>query len=280
MRKVSKKDLPEYIQSNINKNKDYYSLYDMANVTRCKNDSTYLGDVMIVNENLIWHCIHKYVGNPDIIAKHNHIDKSDILQLGRMGFIKAIHAFDTERGVKFSSFAATAIMREVRCYLRDSVNIMRISRNAQRILRELRNLEEILGYAPSVEEAAEELEENSNAITKALIIGQPMKYLDAPRARISREEGGHSFAWAGGDTPYLIDDSPNPEDKALDKIYIQEVLQYLDGKLTPFEKEILYQQLEGTTQVQIAKEHGVSHMKVSRVMNKIMSLIDGYNGLT
>ena len=278
---MSKKILPEYIQSNIDKNKDYYSLYDMSNVTRCKNDPMYLGDVMIVNENLIWHCIHKYVGNPDIIAKHNHLDKSDILQLGRVGFIKAIHAFDTERGVKFSSFAATAIMREVRCYLRDSVNIMRISRNAQRILRELRNLEETLGYAPSVEEAAEELDENSNAITKALIIGQPMKYLDAPRKQTTLTDGGHSYSQRNyGESPYLIDDSPNPEDKALDRIYIQEVLQYLDGKLTTFEKEVLYQQLEGVTQVQIAKEHGVSHMKVSRVMNKIMSLIDAYNGLT
>jgi RNA polymerase sporulation-specific sigma factor len=128
--------IPDFIKKNTDVDKDYYSLYKMSNIDKCKTDSDYLGEAVVANENLIWHSIHKYVGKPEALARNNGIEKDDIFQLGRMGFIKAMKAFDTTRGIKFSSFAVTAIVREVRCFIRDSASIIRLSRTAHSLLND------------------------------------------------------------------------------------------------------------------------------------------------
>lgn len=121
---MNSQNIPSHIEKNIELDKEYYSLYKMSNIERCKVDQQYLGDVMLVNENLIWHSIIKYIGYPDRVAEFNQLEKEDLFQLGSIGFIKAIRSFDTERGVKFSSFAVTAILREIKCYLRDNTGLI------------------------------------------------------------------------------------------------------------------------------------------------------------
>ena len=137
-------EIMKHIQENLKKDSNYYSLYDMKNIERCKVDPDYLGEVMIANENMIWYAIHKYIGKPEVIASNYGIEKDDISQLGRMGFIKSIKAFDTNRGIKFSSFAVTAIVREIRCYLRDSANIIRLTRTAHALLNDIKKVEKDL----------------------------------------------------------------------------------------------------------------------------------------
>ena len=127
----------------------------MENIERCKVDESYLGDVLLVNEDLIWHSVHKYIGKPEVIIANNCIDKDDILQLGRLGFIKSIYAFETSRGIKFSSFSVTAIVREIRCFLRDSGSIIRPTRTANELIHKINRIDKELGYTPPIEELAE-----------------------------------------------------------------------------------------------------------------------------
>ena len=102
----------EHIHSRLKENKKYYSMDDNHNIERCQMDEHFLGDCILVNENLIWHAVHKYIGKPELLTRNHCVEKDDILQLGRLGFLKAVKAFDTSRGVKFSSFAVTAIVRD------------------------------------------------------------------------------------------------------------------------------------------------------------------------
>ena len=265
--------LPKHIQDNIRHNKDYYSLYNMNNIERCKTDPEYLGDAMLANENLIWHSIHKYIGKPEIIATNNGIEKDDILQLGRVGFIKAMKAFDTTRGIKFSSFAVTAIVREVRCYLRDSANIIRLTRTAHSLLNEIRKIENDLGYLPTVEELAVLLDEKEEKISKVLRVGKPVKYLEE-HVQVNRVCNNPQQ-----DISYMdmIDDTAEDiEGIVVDKVYIDSILSTIKEKLTDVEIKVLYSQLNGHSQTQTAKDHSISQMRVSRIIKKIANMVKNY----
>jgi len=262
-----------HIKTNLEIDKNYYSMYKMDNILRCKIEPDYLGDAIVVNENLIWHSIHKYVGKPDILAKNNGMDKDDIFQLGRLGFIKAVKAFDVTRGIKFSSFAVTAIVREVRCYIRDSASIIRLSRTAHSLLTDIRKLEDDIGYLPNTEEISILLNEDASKITKVLQIGKSVKYLDESFSFDNRTDVCKF-------TDILTDSTVNIENDVIDKIYISQVLRNIRIKLSDPEVCVLKGQMEGLSQAQIAKINGISHMRVSRIVKKIATLIEKYKNLT
>lgn len=258
-------EITKRIQENLKKDSNYYSLYDMKNIERCKVDPDYLGEVMIANENMIWYAIHKYIGKPEVIASNYGIEKDDILQLGRMGFIKAIKAFDTNRGIKFSSFAVTAIVREIRCYLRDSANIIRLTRTAHALLNDIKKVEKDLGYTPSVEELSMLLDEDEDKISKVLQVGKPVKYLD------EQVKDNNNPNWD------LEDKSlDNIEDIVVNKVYIDSIIDTIKNKLSEVELNVLKSQLNGFSQTQTAKEQNISQMRVSRIIKKIANLIKGY----
>lgn len=252
---------PQYITQNLARDRDYYSLTN-ENIEKCKIDAEYLGDVMTVNENLIWHSVHKYINKPEIIVKSNCIEKDDILQLGRMGFIKAIKAFDTTRGIKFSSFAVTAIVREIRCFLRDSGSIIRPTRTAKDLINRINHIENDLGYMPSVDELGDLLDEDKGKIVKALQVGRPIKYLDETIARTD-------------DMTLLdmIDCSEEVEEDIVQEIFVSNVIEALTEKLTPLELDVLKMRLHGLSQTHTANKENISPMKVSRIMKKIAGLI-------
>lgn len=255
---------PTHIQDVLRSDKDYYSMDVMSNITRCKTDADYLGDAMLVNERLIWHSVHKYVGNPDVIATNYRMDKDDVLQLGRLGFFKAIMAFDVGRGVKFSSFAVTAIVREVKCYLRDSANILRPTRTANELMGRISRLEIELGYLPNIADIAILLDEQESRVQKAVQIGKTVRYLDEPFTN-SRHENNEVVAVTALD---LLPDSEDIELDVLDKVMIDAVIDKAREKLSGKEIDVLIDRIAGYNQTQAAERQQMSQMRVSRIMKK------------
>lgn len=243
------------VQNHRIENADYYSLYNLENIERAKVDSAYLGDLILANESLIWFSIHRYVGNPDVIVKNYSIDKDDILQLGRIGFIKSIKAFDTSRGVKFSSFAVIAIVREVRCFIRDSANILRPTRTAVELIRKIRCIEQELGYTPSVEDLSCLLDESEDKIVKALTVGHPIKYLEELQTEESPIES-------------LIHEESFEHD-VIHKVYLEELLDCIRDQFSDKEIRIFLLSLNDLSQSQIAEKENLSIMQVNRIIKKV-----------
>lgn len=258
---------PEHIRIKIVSDRTYYSLDVMENIERAKDDPDYLGDTILVNENLIWHSVHKYVGKPETLTKNYCVEKDDIFQLGRYGFIKAIKAFDTGRGVKFSSFAVTAIVREVKCYLRDSASIIRPTRTANELIHRISRAEVELGYPPSIEDLSLMLDETEERIVKALRVGQPVRYLDEP-IHLEGGEGSHNASYMD-----LISDSGDLENQIVDKLYVDSIIDAVKTQLTPKELSVLICRASGLTQTQTANIENISQMRVSRIMKKIASML-------
>lgn len=258
---------PDHIKRILKRHKDFYALDKPDNIRRCKVDEIYLGDALLVNENLIWHSVHKYIGKPEALVKNNCVEKDDILQLGRLGFLKAMKAFDLSRGVKFSSFAVTAIVREIRCFLRDSASIIRPTRTANDLINRINRIEHELAYMPSVCDLAYLLDEDEEKITKALQVGQSVKYLDEPL----RNSGASSDLYVT--RMDLIEDSAGIEDEVLDKVYVDAILSTVKKKLSEKEINVLKHRIEGLNQTQTAEKEGISQMRVSRIMKKVARML-------
>ncbi|MGM7682831.1 sigma-70 family RNA polymerase sigma factor [Cytobacillus sp. Hm23] len=256
---------PEHISNNLASDHHFYSMDVKENILMAKEDSDYLGDVIIANENLIWHSVHKYIGDPDLIVRNHCIEKDDILQLGRLGFMKAVKAFDVDRGLRFSSFSVTAIVREIRCFLRDSARVFRPTRTANDIINKIKQIEQELGYTPTCESLATLLDEPVDTIAKVLQVGQAVKYLDEPIAT----EDGENLTLLDS-----IEANEKVENIAIDKVYVDKVISVVKEYLDEKEQRILDYRIDGYNKTQTAKIENISQMRVSRIMKKVAELIN------
>lgn len=237
-----------------------YSLYDMENIEKAKQDPDYLGRILEKNKNLIWHSIHKYVRTSQNYLHACGMTNDDLYQVGCIGFMKAIKAFDTKRGIKFSSFAAITIAREVRHFMRSNYSVINISRGAQQLLAEIKDIEAELGYIPPVNVLAELLNVSEKRVTQVLKVSGFIKSLDEV----------NSF-----DMEYseFVESDEKVDMNVEDKIYIDRLLECVKDKLNDTEIKVLKLQLSGNNQSDTAKDLGVSNMKVSRIVQKIREIL-------
>lgn len=179
----------------------------------------------------------------------------DLFQVGCIGLIKSIDNFDINQMVRFSTYAVPMILGEVRRYLRD-YNSIRVSRSvkdtAYRAMQAREKLMTENQTDPTVEEIARELNLPKEEVVMALeSIVEP----------ISLYEPVYS---EGGDTLYVLDQvgDNNDESNWLDEIALKETV----AALSDLEKTILNLRfLQGKTQMEVAKEIGISQAQVSRL---------------
>lgn len=179
----------------------------------------------------------------------------DIFQVGVIGLLKAVDNFNTELDVKFSTYAVPLIMGEVRRYLRDNSPI-KVSRSikdvAYKTMQAKERLMIINQKEPTIEELAAEVGLPKSEIVTALeSISDP----------ISLYEPVFSDS---GDTLYVLDQVGDKNDDVswLEELSLKEAI----ASLQPREKNILNLRFfQGKTQVEVAREIGISQAQVSRL---------------
>ena len=193
-----------------------------------------------------------------------HSDADDLFQVGCIGLIKAIDNFDTEVGVKFSTYAVPMIIGEIRRYLRDN-NMLRVSRGtrdlAYRALNAKESLSKTMLREPTVEDIAKEMGEEPRVVTEALeAIMEPVSLYDPVYSE-------------GGDSIYIMDqirDEECNDEGWLENIAISEAMK----KLSDREKSIITMRFyKGKTQMEIADEIGISQAQVSRIEKSALERI-------
>lgn len=209
------------------------------------------------NLRLVLSVIQKFMGrgeNPD-----------DLFQVGCIGLIKAIDNFNTELDVRFSTYAVPMISGELKRYLRDNTPI-RISRSlrdlAYRAMQAKEELTARLSREPDITEIAKELDvPKADVVTALESISDP----------VSLYEPVYSDA---GDTLYVLDQigDGNDSDGWIDELSFREALVSLNER----EKKILYLRfLRGHTQMEVAREIGISQAQVSRLEKNTLDKIKG-----
>lgn len=189
----------------------------------------------------------------------------DLFQVGVIGLIKAIDNFNLDLDVRFSTYAVPMCIGEIRRYLRDD-NPVRVSRSMRDTAYKAMQVKEQLinanGKEPTIEEIAEKLEmKKSNVVLALEAIVDP----------VSLYEPVYND---GGDTIYIMDQvGDNSTDKDwVDEISIKDELKNLD----PRERTIMYLRfMQGKTQMEVAKEVGISQAQVSRLEKNALKRIKG-----
>ena len=199
------------------------------------------------NLRLVLSVVQKFTGRGENL--------DDLFQVGCIGLIKAIDNFDPGLGVKFSTYGVPMIIGEIRRYLRDN-NAVRVSRSmrdmAYKAMQVKEKLTNSLGREPAIEEIAAEM-----GCRKAEVV----LALEAIVDPVSLYEPVYSD---GGDTIYVMD---QVGDKVDDKDWLEEiVMREAIQSLAPREKNILSLRFfQGKTQMEVAKEIGISQAQVSRL---------------
>lgn len=188
----------------------------------------------------------------------------DLRQTALLAMIRAVDRFDPDREVEFTTFASRTIEGELKRYFRDRTWAVRPPRRAQELHLKLRRADESLtqdlGRSPTVEELAEAVDADVDAVLEAIEAGQ------AYRAD-SVDHGTRSD-----------DDRLDPRtiaatsvDGGYGRIVEHAALADLIRRLPEREREILGMRFfQDMSQPEIAERVGVSQSYLSRVLRRTL----------
>ena len=173
------------------------------------------------------------------------VEMEDLFQIGSIGLLKAVDKFDMSYDVKFSTYAVPMIIGEIKRYLRDD-GILKVSR--------------------SLKENHYRIYQVREALTRRL-----ERELVMTMESGAEVESLHKTIYQGEGTEIsLMDKLPekeNRQEKALDRIFLEEILGTLEAK----ERRLIYMRyFQNMTQMEIARELGVSQVQVSRMEKRIL----------
>lgn len=188
----------------------------------------------------------------------------DLFQVGCIGLLKAIENFDPSLNVRFSTYGVPMIAGEVRRYLRDN-SAIRVSRSlrdtAYRVLQAREAITNAQQKEPTMEEIAKALDLPIEEVNFAMdAIASPMSLYDPVYTD-------------GGDPLTVMDqirDTKNTDEHWIEHIALREAMKHLSDR----EKHILALRFfDGRTQMEVAKEIGISQAQVSRLEKNAISQI-------
>ena len=191
----------------------------------------------------------------------------DLFQIGCISLIKAIDHFNTELGVRFSTYAVPMIIGEIRRFLRDN-NSIRVSRSLRDTAYKAIYAREMLlkknQKEPSITEVASEVGISREDIVYALdAIQNPMSLYEP-------------IFTDGGDTLYVMDqirDKKNREENWVEHLSLSDALKKLNAR----EHEIISLRFfEGKTQMEVAELIGISQAQVSRLEKNALRIMRAY----
>lgn len=199
------------------------------------------------NLGLVHLCANKFRGRG--------IDYEELYSAGCIGLLKAVKAFDTERGVKFSTYAVPVILGEIKRLFRDggtikvSRSLKELSMKLQRICEDFRQRE---GREPTISELSAISGEPEENVSEALCVSQPLLSLTA-----SDDDEGQI------DIP-----SESPDEAIVDLLALRQIMSRLETK-DRILLELRY--FRNLTQSKTAQALGMTQVQVSRREKKLLS---------
>ena len=202
------------------------------------------------NIGLVHACAHRFQGKG--------IEYDDLFQAGCMGLVKATDAFDTGRGVRFSTYAVPVSLGEMRRLFRDGGTV-KVSRSLKELGMKLNRCREQFarehGREATITELAQQLQVTQEAVVEALGANSP------PVSLTSSEDSSEV------DLPVS-----SPEELLSDILSLRQMLERLEER---DQKLIQFRYFQNMTQVQTAQRLEMTQVQVSRREKKILLWLRG-----
>lgn len=210
------------------------------------------------NMKLVLSVVQRFTGRKE--------ELDDLFQIGCIGLIKAIDNFDISQNVQLSTYAVPMIIGEIRRYLRDN-NSIRVSRSIRDTAYKALQARERLNQRGIADPTANQIAKELNIPKEDVIMA-----LDAIMDPVSLYEPIYN---EGTDAIFVMDqvgDTRNTDSNWLEEIALKEAIRDLGER----EKRILSLRFfAGKTQVEVAKEIGISQAQVSRLEKSALDRIKG-----
>lgn len=200
------------------------------------------------------------------------VDRDDLIQVGRLGLLKAVVGYRPGEGAGFAVYAKPTIAGEIKRYFRDHCWMIRPPRRIQELHGHLRlvepDLQQRLQRAPSAAELAHELGVEAEELSDAMVAagGYAPVSLDVPTHADAGVSLGEALADDGD--PYTVVEHAEWLGPAL-------------ASLTDRERQIIRMRfVDGLSQKQIGCHLGVSQMQVSRQLMGLLARLRDDLGIT
>lgn len=199
------------------------------------------------NLGLVHLCANKFRGRG--------IEYEELYSAGCIGLLKAVKAFDHNRGVQFSTYAVPVILGEIKRLFRDggavhvSRSLKELSLKVQKLCDEFRHRE---GREPTVGELSELSGESQEDISEALCVSRPLISLTS-----GDEEEGQI------DVPV-----ESPDESIVDVLALRQIMARLDTNDRAL-LELRY--FRNMTQSKTAAALGMTQVQVSRREKKLLT---------
>lgn len=188
---------------------------------------------------------------------NKQIEYDDLMQLGTLGFVKALSNFKPEFGVRFSTYAVPMIAGEIKRFIRDN-GAIKVSRSVkaknQKINKFIEEYRQNKQKEPSISEIAQYMEIDEQDV---------VFIMDSSKYPVS------IYAETDEDGLTLADKlcSKENNDDFIEKLVLREIIDKLDER---DKKIIILRYYRDKTQSEIAKELGVSQVQISRLEAKLL----------
>jgi RNA polymerase sigma-B factor len=198
-----------------------------------------------------------------IARRYSHTSEplEDLVQVARLGLIKAVDRWDPHRGTAFSTFAVPTITGELRRHFRDRTWTIRPPRDLQELYLDARRVSEglshELGREPTARDVAATLGRTVEDVLEALEAGEAHSppSLDSP-VRNDHEDDGQT----------LVDRVPDARDDlglSEDATALWQLGHVLDARAWEI---VRLRFVEDLMQREIGDRMGCSQMQVSRIL--------------
>ncbi len=191
------------------------------------------------------------------------VELEDLEQVASIGLMKAIQRFKPELGLRFATYATPTIAGDVRNYIRDKGDSLRLPRDAKNRLYHMQKAREKLTLELMREPTMAELSQEMRLPMEDLLSLLDMRkstdvfFLDAP---MDQEEEQRVIARLGD------------EDMGFEAVEHKDWITWVYNLVTPEEKKLLELRYEHRLgQRETARRMGVSQMQVSRMERRVLA---------
>lgn len=211
---------------------------------------------MLVEENLglVFTVVRRFTGRG--------CEMEDLIQIGSIGLLKAIDKFDQTYEVKFSTYAVPLIAGEIKRFLRDD-GMIKVSRSLKEMAVQIYGIKEAMEKRLGREPTMEELEVETKISKEDMVL--------ALEACAEVESIYRPIYQGDGNAVMLMDkleEKENANEKVLNHMLLEQLLKILEQQ----ERQLIdLRYFKDKTQVETARELGISQVQVSRMEKRILN---------
>lgn len=208
------------------------------------------------NTGLVWSIARRFM--------NRGYDLEELYQIGCIGLLKACDRFESRYGVQFSTYAVPLISGEIKRFLRDN-GAIKVSRILKQNGYQISKAKETLLHKFGREATLDELAEFTGLTTEDIVMAtEANREVESIQQTICGKDGTQVSL-----VERLVDEAQSEvaAENIMNHILVGQAMEKLDEME---QRLIQLRFFEDQTQMEVAKELGISQVQVSRLEKKIL----------